>query len=93
MKSSRESGKSDEIVIRFTAFKCFYIGCITPPERDGVPPKPHISPDFTYWFDATLWNTSFDGYFVNTGGFSGVPRDYDSVRIVYGKSKICTLLS
>ena len=77
--------------LTFTAFKCYYKDCIPPPDPDTIPPATQRPAVFDYWNDATLWNMSSDGYLVNVGGSSGVPQDYDDVRIEFGKL-ICSLL-
>ncbi|KAL4228553.1 Fibrocystin-L [Mactra antiquata] len=67
----------------FSSFKCFYPDCIPPPDPDTIPPAKSRPLDFEIW-DSTLWNLTEDGYIVNEEGSSGVPADYDNVRIAAG---------
>ena len=78
--------------LSFTAYKCYYKDCIPPPDPDTIPPPTQRPAVFVYWNTASLWNTSADGYVVNTGGSYGVPQNYDDVRIEFGKSETCPYL-
>lgn len=73
--------------VSFSAFKCFYANCIPPPDPNTVPPATGRPAEFDYWDDATIWNTTVDGYLVNTGGSAGIPQDFDNVKIAFGGCK------
>lgn len=69
----------------FTVFKCYYTDCIPPPDPDTVPPVTSRPFDFDYWDNPVIWNVVSDGYYTNVGSNgSGIPQDYDSVRILFG---------
>ena len=71
--------------LSFTAFKCYYTDCIPPPDPDTVAPLPERPAVYDFWDDVNLWNVSSDGYLVNIGGSSGIPQDYDNIRVEFGE--------
>ncbi|XP_052805044.1 fibrocystin-L-like isoform X2 [Mya arenaria] len=79
--------------LSFTAYKCFYTDCIPPPDPDTVPPAVSRPPEFGYWDDATIWNMTEDGYLINIGGSSGIPQDYDNVKISFGTWMVVNMTS
>lgn len=67
----------------FSSFKCYYKDCIPPPDPNTIPPAPTRPLSYDYWDDTSIWNMT-DGYMTNIGeNGTGLPQDYDNVRILY----------
>lgn len=69
----------------FSSFKCYYKDCIPPPDPNTIPPAPSRPLSFDYWDDSSVWNLTAGGFVTNIGtNGTGIPQDYDNVRILYG---------
>lgn len=76
-----------------TAFKCYYTGCVPPPDPDTIPPTCTRSSNATKWSDLASWQTAEAGWGGNLGnGLYGLPKQGDKVKIPKGNSYfLCSL--
>jgi hypothetical protein len=80
----------------FSAYKCFYPDCIPPPDKDFQEPADERQNPFYLWDNLTMWNATEDGFISNSAGLEGIygiPKTYDSVKIITGRLYLdtCTL--
>lgn len=69
-----------------TAFKCYYTGCVPPPDPDTIPPTCTRPSNATKWSDLATWQTAETGWGGNLGnGLYGLPKQGDKVKIPKGK--------
>ncbi|KAK3107254.1 hypothetical protein FSP39_010348 [Pinctada imbricata] len=73
----------EDIGLAMQAFKCYYTGCVPPPDPDTIPPTCTRPTDFKLWSAQATWSTAETGWGGNKGGGNyGLPEQGDQVKIL-----------